>query len=63
MFTPVFKLDIKAETSVKKRQFIGIRGEELGLGIEMVEIAFKFNYDQDSHQKREVITEGKNKTI
>lgn len=64
MFTHVFKLNTKGKTSVKKRQFIGIRGEKLGLDIEVVEIAFNFNYDQDNHEsKEEVITEGKNRTI
>ena len=63
MFAHVFKLNTKGKASVKKRQFIGIRGEKLGLCIEMVEIVFKFNYDQDSHKKKDVITEDKNRTI
>lgn len=63
MFAHVFNLNTKEKTSVKKRQFIGIRGEKQGLGIEMVETAFNFNYDQDSHKNKEVITEGKNRAI
>lgn len=41
----------------------GIRGGKLGLGIEMVEIAFNFNYDPDGHENKEVMTEGKNRAI